>query len=153
MSLKFRYEGCRWPFPHRITGDGYDRLMNGLPGAPRVPAAFVDAMERVAAIELRKRLRAEGRLLEPSRRHVLSPLLERILRIIRDNPLKTSREIARIGAFHYPELVSRRINDLIHRGYVETGGTRRQPTTSREANTWRVTEKAPPQEAPCVVNF
>jgi hypothetical protein len=28
----FRYEGCYWPFPHRLTGDGYTRFMGLEPG-------------------------------------------------------------------------------------------------------------------------
>lgn len=26
----YRYAGCRWPYPHRLTGDGYQVLMAGM---------------------------------------------------------------------------------------------------------------------------
>ncbi len=138
MPLKFRYEGCRWPFPHRISGDGYDRLMNGLPGAPQILPAFVGAGERLAAVELRVRLRAEGRLLEPAKKRGLPPMLERVLRVVQRNPLQTVREIASLGAFQHPGSVGRRLNEMKWLGYVEQAGRRRCPLSNCMATMWRL---------------
>lgn len=33
----YRYSGCKWPFAHRITGDGYQRLMDCLSSFPKTP--------------------------------------------------------------------------------------------------------------------
>ena len=41
----YRYSGCVWPFPHRLTGDGHKRLMSPLPESVREynePAAWTD---------------------------------------------------------------------------------------------------------------
>ena len=41
----YRYSGCVWPFPHRITGDGYQMLMDqlgSLPEAQREPQQIWD---------------------------------------------------------------------------------------------------------------
>jgi len=53
----YRYSACEYPFPHRITGDGYQNLMHPLDRFPRQYAAGAiwDEEEVEYLIELYKR--------------------------------------------------------------------------------------------------
>jgi len=54
----YRYSGCRWPFPHRLTGDGHDKLMSALeilPEGKRSPIVPWTQEEKDALVVMYKK--------------------------------------------------------------------------------------------------
>ena len=53
----YRYSGCRYPYPHRLTGDGYQILMAGMrlfERTPQKPRAWTDEEEAILIEMYRK---------------------------------------------------------------------------------------------------
>jgi len=53
----YRYAGCRYPYPHRLTGDGYQILMAGMrlfERTPQKPRAWTDEEEAILIEMYRK---------------------------------------------------------------------------------------------------
>lgn len=61
----------------------------------------------------------------------------RVLELVERYPLRTDRELARLGGFADPNSLRPRRTELYEAGYLVPGGQRRCEVTGRTAMTWR----------------